>query len=154
VPAGTYRIGAQAQGTAFAAFTATCAPGRVINANPPWGLYQLSPASPARIRARWNGTRLESVTATRLPPQSTLRATCAGSGCPFTVRVMRARGSSATFLRNTRFGAGQILDVAAFSHAYNAAVERYRITSSGAPRGRAMCIPDGLNRPQARCRTG
>jgi hypothetical protein len=33
-------------------------------------------------------------------------------------------------------------------------VERYRITSSGAPRGRAMCIPDGLNRPQARCRTG
>jgi len=154
VPAGTYRIGAQAQGTAFAAFTATCAPGRVINANPPWGLYQLSPASPARIRARWKGTRLESVTATRLPPQSTLRATCAGSGCPFTVRVMRARGGSASFLRNTRFGAGQILDVAAFSHAYNAAVERSRITSSGAPRGRAMCIPDGLNRPQARCRTG
>jgi hypothetical protein len=69
---------------------------------------------------------------------------------------MRARGSgaSATFLRNTRFGAGQVLDVAAFSHAYNAAVERYRITGSSTPRGRTMCIPDGLNRPQARCRTG
>jgi hypothetical protein len=154
VPAGTYRIGAQAPGTAFASFTATCAPGRVINANPPWGLYQLSPASPARIRARWNGTRLASVTATQLPPQSTLRATCAGSGCPFTVRLMRARGSSATFLRNTRFGAGQVLDVAAFSHAYNAAVERYRITGNSTPRGRTMCIPDGLNRPHARCRTG
>ena len=77
-----------------------------------------------------------------------------GLGLPFTARVMRARGSSATVLRNTRFGAGQVLDVAAFSHAYNAAVGRYRITGSGTPRGRTMCIPDGMNRPQARCRTG
>jgi hypothetical protein len=154
VPAGTYVVRGQKAGTRFAPFTATCAPGRVVNANPPWGLYQLSPASPARIRARWSGTRLQSVRAARLPPQSTLRATCAGSGCPFTVRVLRARGSSATFLRNTRFGAGQVLDVAAFSHAHNAAVERYRITGSGTPRGRAMCIPDGMNRPQTRCATG
>jgi hypothetical protein len=41
VPAGTYRIRASAPGSRFAAITATCAPGRIVNANPPWGLHQL-----------------------------------------------------------------------------------------------------------------
>jgi hypothetical protein len=154
VPTGTYRISAQAPNTRFASFTATCAPGRVINANPPWGLYQLSPASPARIRVTWNGGTLRSVRVTKLPARSSLRATCAGSGCPFRVRTLRVRGSSATFLRDTRFGAGQILDVAAFSHAHNAAVERYRIAGAGAPRPQALCIPNGMDRPQRRCQTG
>jgi hypothetical protein len=41
VPAGTYRITTGSPDTGFAEFIATCAPGRVINANPPWGAYQL-----------------------------------------------------------------------------------------------------------------
>lgn len=41
VPAGTYRIVAEHPTTRFASFLATCAPGRVINANPPWGTYEL-----------------------------------------------------------------------------------------------------------------
>lgn len=41
VPAGTYRIVAEHPDTRFASFLATCAPGRVINANPPWGTYEL-----------------------------------------------------------------------------------------------------------------
>lgn len=43
VPAGTYRITGQNPNTSFASFLATCEPGRVINANPPWGMYELSP---------------------------------------------------------------------------------------------------------------
>lgn len=43
VPTGTYRIVTSAPGARFASFLATCAPGRVINANPPWGAYELSP---------------------------------------------------------------------------------------------------------------
>lgn len=154
VPTGDYRIAAQAPGTRFASFIASCAPGRVINANPPWGLYQLSPASPARISARWDGLTLRSVRVTGLPPQSTLRATCAGRGCPFGERVQRARGSTATFLRNVRFGAGQTLDVSAFSHAYNATVKRYRIQAGATPRERTLCVPNGMTAPQARCPTG
>jgi hypothetical protein len=42
VPAGTYKITASKAGNKFASFTATCKPGRVVNANPPWGLYQTS----------------------------------------------------------------------------------------------------------------
>ena len=41
VPAGTYRIVARHPDTRFASFLATCEPGRVVNANPPWGTYEL-----------------------------------------------------------------------------------------------------------------
>ncbi|MBN8867966.1 MAG: hypothetical protein J0H98_10470 [Solirubrobacterales bacterium] len=43
VPAGPVRIVTKSPTDRFASFLATCAPGRVINANPPWGAYQLSP---------------------------------------------------------------------------------------------------------------
>ncbi len=43
VPAGTYRIVTSSPDTRFASFLATCENGRVVNANPPWGAYELSP---------------------------------------------------------------------------------------------------------------
>jgi len=43
VPAGTYRIETTSPDTRFASFLATCRNGRIINANPPWGAYELSP---------------------------------------------------------------------------------------------------------------
>ena len=42
VPAGVYRVRAHHPDRRFASFVATCKPGRVVNANPPWGLYELS----------------------------------------------------------------------------------------------------------------
>ncbi len=43
VPAGVYRFTAHHPSTRFAPFRATCEPGRVVNANPPQGLYELRP---------------------------------------------------------------------------------------------------------------
>jgi hypothetical protein len=43
VPAGTYEITGNNPETAHAGFTATCEPGRLVNAGPPWGLYELHP---------------------------------------------------------------------------------------------------------------
>ncbi len=43
VAAGAYRIGTDSPNTDFASFLASCEPGRVINANPPWGAYELGP---------------------------------------------------------------------------------------------------------------
>jgi hypothetical protein len=43
VPTGRYRIVTKAPGKRFASVLATCAPGRVINPNPPWGAYELKP---------------------------------------------------------------------------------------------------------------
>jgi hypothetical protein len=42
VPSGTYRVRAQHPSKRFSSFVATCRKGRVVNANPPWGLHQLS----------------------------------------------------------------------------------------------------------------
>ncbi|MFN8160125.1 MAG: carboxypeptidase-like regulatory domain-containing protein [Solirubrobacterales bacterium] len=41
VPRGVYRLTAHHPSARFARFTATCVPGRLVNANPPQGLYQL-----------------------------------------------------------------------------------------------------------------
>ncbi len=48
VPTGAYRIVTSSPDTRFASFLATCAPGRVINANPPMGAYELSPGEKPR----------------------------------------------------------------------------------------------------------
>lgn len=67
VPAGAYTISAQHPQTRFASFVATCEPGRVINANPPWGLHELADTVPAVIRARWDGRKLRGLRVTKLP---------------------------------------------------------------------------------------
>jgi carboxypeptidase family protein len=41
VPRGTYQVSARHPHKHFASFVATCRNGRVVNANPPWGLHQL-----------------------------------------------------------------------------------------------------------------
>lgn len=43
VPEGVYTITASHPTKRMASFRATCVSGRVINANPPWGLYELDP---------------------------------------------------------------------------------------------------------------
>jgi hypothetical protein len=43
VPDGVYRVAASHPSERFAEFAATCTPGRLVNANPPQGLYQLRP---------------------------------------------------------------------------------------------------------------
>ena len=48
VPTGTYRIVTTHPETRFASFLATCRPGRVVNANPPMGAYQLNPGEKPR----------------------------------------------------------------------------------------------------------
>ena len=55
VPAGVYRIRARHPSTRFASFVATCRPGRVVNANPPWGLHELGLPMPATVSAGWSG---------------------------------------------------------------------------------------------------
>ena len=65
VPTGTYRIITTAPDARFASFLATCKPGRIVNANPPWGAYQLNPGE--RPVASSNvAARLQSVTRTVL----------------------------------------------------------------------------------------
>ena len=41
VPRGNYKVRAEHPRKGFASFHATCRDGRIVNANPPWGLYEL-----------------------------------------------------------------------------------------------------------------
>jgi hypothetical protein len=42
VTAGHYRVMTDSPDTDFASFLAHCEPGRIVNANPPWGAYELA----------------------------------------------------------------------------------------------------------------
>ena len=42
VETGRYTVKGHKAGTGFSPFQASCEPGRLVNANPPWGLYQLA----------------------------------------------------------------------------------------------------------------
>ena len=53
VAAGVYTVRAHSPVTSFASFVATCRPGRIVNANPPWGLHELGLRNPARVTADW-----------------------------------------------------------------------------------------------------
>ena len=45
VPAGVYTIAGHHPTSRFASFVASCKAGRIVNANPPWGLYELGQSS-------------------------------------------------------------------------------------------------------------
>ncbi len=158
VPAGVYTIRASAPGTKFASFVATCAPGRIVNANPPWGLHQLAPASPARVSATWrrSGARAElrTLRATKLPAKAVVRVACSGHGCPFRSRTVKVHGQSADLRAALGAGAsrlrsGQTLSVEVTAPAIDGAVARWAIGGSGTPRRRLLCVPLGSSLPRA-----
>ena len=163
VPSGAYRVTAHDPATRFASFVATCRPGRVVNANPPWGLYQLSPANPAHVSATWHvhgaAVHARSLSAGALAPGSKIRASCSGRGCPFASRsVTSASGGRVDLLRalggSLKLVAGDTLSVTISTHAFNGAVVRWTTVKGRPPKRTNLCVPDGFERPQARCATG
>jgi len=150
VPAGTYRVAAQHPSTKFASFVATCAPGRVVNANPVWGLHELGLRNPASVVASWSGKTLKSLNARRLPAKSVVTVSCTGARCPFKTKTVRPPGSSASLPVGV-FRAGQTLEVRVTAHTFDGKVVRYAIGGSGTPRSSTLCVPLGNTKPRARC---
>jgi len=161
VPAGTYAIRARHASTRFASFVATCRPGRVVNANPPWGLHELGKPMRAVVSARWSvsGTslRLRRLRVARLPAGAIVRIGCAGRGCPFKRRtVAKARSTSLDLLgalgdsaRGLR--AGQRLEVLVTAHAYDGELVRWRLRAGRVPKPVTRCVPLGNTRARPRC---
>ena len=144
MPAGTYTIHGRSPTTKFASFTATCEPGRVVNANPPWGLSQLGKENPhALAAASWSvegsRTTLQSLRITRTPPARTVRVRCVGRGCS-------ARPKAGSTLRP-----GQILEVRSTAPQYNGTVVAFPIRAARTPRPRSLCVPLGTNSLQPTC---
>ena len=151
VPTGVYTVTAHHPETSFARFRATCRPGRVVNANPPWGLHELAPANPARVAAAWSGATLRSLTARRLPKRSVVRVRC--GGCGSRSWSLRPQKATADLLggRAVALGAGDTLEVTVTSHAFDGTVVRWTARPGAAPRSRTLCVPLGNSRPRRRC---
>jgi hypothetical protein len=142
VPAGVYRIRAQHPSTRFASFVATCKPGRVINANPPWGLHELGKRNRAKVALRGDGLRV-----TDLPPGATVRVSCSGHGCPFKRRSTKSAGR----LPLGGVAAGQTLEVLVTAHAYDGKLVRLRLREGRGPAERTLCVPLGNTKPRRGC---
>jgi hypothetical protein len=162
VPAGVYAISARDPVTRFASFVATCRPGRVVNANPPWGLHELALPNRARITASWSlrgtQTQVRSLGARGLPTHAVVRVSCAGRGCPFGARTFRP-GTKALDIRRSIGGgkllltAGDALQVAVSAHAFNGLVVRWIAAEGRAPTRTTLCIPLGYAMPRRHCPT-
>jgi hypothetical protein len=146
VPTGVYRITAHHPSTRFASFVATCEPGRVVNANPPWGLHELGKPNPALVALTWTGSELTKFRITHLPPRATVRISCAGKGCPFKRRSGRTLGPAAR-----KFRAGQTIEVRVTAHAYDGKLVRYRLLTGPRAIVATRCIPLGYIKPRRRC---
>ena len=161
VPAGVYRIRARHPSTRFASFVATCAPGRVVNANPPWGLHELGKAQKATVSARWTGfgalVRLERLRVSKLPPGATVRIRCTGALCPFKRRTAaKPTGQGVDLLtcwaRALReFRAGQTVEVLVTARKYNGKLVRWRFSGGRMPTAVKLCVPLGKTKPRKRC---
>lgn len=161
VPTGVYRIRARHPSTRFASFLATCAPGRVVNANPPWGLHELGKHNPATVSTRWTvrGARvqLRRLRVAHLPSGAVVRVRCSGPGCPFRQRtatkpkgkrldLLDALGPAARTLR-----VEQTVEVRVSAHAYDGKLVRWRLRSGREPRAVTRCVPLGNTKPRRRC---
>jgi hypothetical protein len=153
VQPGVYTVKAHHPSKRFASFVATCRNGRIVNANPPWGLHELAPAMPARVRATWSGSELRSLKAARLPVGAAVRVTC---DCPLKPRTLRAKGSTLDIKRAlgsalARLRPGHTLSVAVSAHGFNGSVVRWKVGTHGVPKPVTLCVALGESRPRARC---
>jgi hypothetical protein len=161
VPAGVYTIRARHPSTRFASFVATCAPGRVVNANPPWGLHQLGKPMPATVSARWSvraaGVRLRQLRLARLPADASVRVRCRGRRCPFRRRTIAGPSGRSLDLLDAlgraarRLRTGQTLEVLVTAHAYNGKLVRWRLRPGTAPNAVTRCVPLGNTKPRPHC---
>ena len=161
VPAGSYRIRARHPSTRFASFVATCAPGRVVNANPPWGLHELGKAMTATVSARWSvrgaNVRLRRLRAAKLPSGATVLVRCIGRRCPFTRRTAANQKGTRLDLLDTlgpavrRLRAGQTVEVLVTAHGYAGKLVRWRLRRGHKPTAVRRCVPLGNTKPRRRC---
>ena len=161
VRAGVYRVRARHPSTRFASFVATCRPGRVVNANPPWGLHELGRQMPASVSALWSvsGThvRLRRLRVAKVPVGAIVRISCAGGRCPFKRRTVTKQESTRVDLLPAlgraarRLRAGQRLKVLVTAHAYDGKLVHWRLRTGRLPKRVTRCIPLGKTKPRPRC---
>lgn len=161
IPPGVYTMRARHPSSRFASFVASCRPGRIVNANPPWGLHELGKAMPATVSARWSvsGTeiRLRRLRLANLPADAVVRIHCSGRRCPFKRRIFaKLQGAHLDLLGALgrpapRLLTRQTLTVLVTAHGYDGKLVRWRVRGARQPKRVIRCVPLGNTRPRPRC---
>jgi hypothetical protein len=142
VPSGTYTFTAKAPATRFAPFTATCAPGRIVNANPPWGLHELGLPNPTTYTSGWNGTHAKTFMLAKVPKGSKITLTYGG-----TTKTIAARTTKPAFDLRPRLPrtlkAGRALTIDITANAYDGIRLTLRLRSHRAPTVTTTALPLG-----------
>ena len=147
LPAAVYTVKATAPGTKFASFKATCKDGRIINANPSWGLHELGLKNTTVAKPRWNGKTLDALTLTKLPKGATLTL---GS---ISKRVTSTTFNAATLLKSSArtLRRGKTLELSVTAPGYDGLVLRWKLNARGKPAQQKLCLPLGNILPRASC---
>ena len=160
VPTGTYRISAHHPSTRFASFVATCRPGRIVNANPPWGLHELGRPNPARVAATWapSAAAWSCVRCGRTGCPRAPWSACAAPGGRARSRARTLRASGATLdlgralgPRARRWRPGQALSVQVSAHTFDGTLVRWAVRRRGVPRATTRCVPLGGGAARRAC---
>lgn len=177
VPDGDYTLSASGAGSAWPDVHVSCAAGRIINANPPWGLNQLATTVPTAVKARWGTTKqhtpaLTGLTVAKVPHQvlpdaalgygdtidyrGRVTVSCAGNGCfaPLKTRASMTKPVDLLALlgsKASRLKPGRTLSVSLAVPGYNARVDSWTIPAHGTPSLTSSCIPLGWSAQQPTC---
>ena len=153
VPTGTYRISAHHPSTRFASFVATCRPGRIVNANPPWGLHELGLPNPARVVGDVGAARRRrgpaSLRVRRLPARAVVGGALHRPGVP----VPRADAARVRRDARRRTGARPARPPLARRASrspsrsprtrFDGTLVRWAVRRRGVPRATTRCVPLG-----------
>ncbi|WP_395690848.1 hypothetical protein [Nocardioides sp.] len=177
VPPGKYTLAAHGAGSRWPDVHITCAAGRIVNANPPWGLNQRATTVPTQVRPTWakgkrDVRRLAGLTVAAFPKQvlpaaavgygetidfrGRITVGCTGSGCFAPKSVpgsMKKPVNLMTVLGKdaARLRPGRTLTVTLAVPGYNTRVDSWRIPAHGTPTRRTQCITLGWSRLQKTC---
>jgi hypothetical protein len=177
VPPGRYVITGQGAGSAWAPVHVTCANGRIVNANPPWGLHQLATTIDTTLATNWTSsataapvlrqlelwpvpTQYNNTTSDAAEAQidydGSVTVSCTGPGCFEPVTVAGSMTGHTDVLAAlgdaaARIRGGQTIRVEIAVPGYNTRVETWSIPDAGRPSLTYGCIPLGDAQIQRLC---
>jgi hypothetical protein len=177
LPPGEYTLTAQGAGSTWPEVHVTCADGRIVNANPPWGLNQQATTVPTKVTPTWKArkgaaAKLSGLRVAKLPFQElseygaehdstidyrgVITVSCSGAGCfePVTTRGSLKKAVDLLPLLGSsakKLKAGRTLTVSLAVPGFDTRIDSWKIPRRGVPKKATTCIPLGESAVRATC---
>ena len=177
LPPGDYTLSAAGAGSDWPEVDVTCADGRIVNANPPWGLNQeattvATEVTPAWTRRAGKAPRLAGLSVAAMPQQElseyaaahgstidyrgVVTLSCSGARCfdPVSTHGSLKRAVDLMPLLGSsarRLKPGRTLTVTLAVPGFDTRIDSWRIPSTGKPKRTSQCVPLGESLVQKSC---